>query len=201
MNFDDIKFNDQGLIPVIVQEYLTNEVLMLAYMNKEAIEKTIKEKVACYFSRSRNELWKKGETSGNYQYVKSFFYDCDKDTILLKVEQIGVACHTGNYSCFFNEVFDEKFKQSNILNELFSTILDRKINPKEGSYTNYLFEEGIDKILKKIGEETSEVIIGSKNSKEELIYEASDLIYHLLVLFVNEGVELSDIFNELDKRR
>lgn len=172
---------------------------MLAYMNKDSVKLTLETHIAHYYSRSRKELWKKGETSGNIQEVKGFFYDCDGDTILLKVNQTGVACHTGEYSCFFNNVgAAEDYK--NTLGDLYKVILDRKTNPKEGSYTNYLFNEGVDKILKKVGEESSEVIIGAKNNREELIYEASDLIYHLMVLLVNEGVTLSDIYEELTKR-
>ena len=195
----DIKYNKQGLIPAIVQDVSTKEVLMMAYMNEEAVRLTLDTKIAHYYSRSRQCLWKKGESSGNIQIVEGFYYDCDGDSILLKVNQKGVACHTGSYSCFFNEVLKEE-NIYDILPKLYETILDRKENPKEDSYTNYLFKEGIDKILKKIGEESAEVIIGAKNSKEELIYESSDLIYHLLVLFVNEGITLGDIYKELKKR-
>ncbi len=195
----NIKYDEKGLVPAIVQDDASGKVLMLAYMNEEAVNLTIEKKLAYYFSRSRQKLWLKGETSGHYQHVKSFHYDCDNDTILLKVKQIGVACHTGSFSCFFNEVFDES-SQENTIDRLYETIMDRRINPKEDSYTTYLFKEGIDKILKKIGEESSEVIIGAKNSKEELIYESSDLIYHLMVLLVNEGITLTDIYGELKKR-
>ena len=195
----EIKYNKDGLVPAIAQDVSTGEVLMLAYMNEEAVRLTLESRIAHYYSRSRKSLWKKGETSGNFQEVKGFYYDCDGDTILLKVNQVGVACHTGSYSCFFNEVLGAK-NSSDTLPELYKVILDRKINPKEGSYTNYLFEKGIDKILKKIGEESAEVIIGAKNNRGELVYESSDLIYHLLVLLVNEGVTLDDIYNELDKR-
>lgn len=204
MNIDklieDIKFDDNGLVPTIVQDINTNKVLMLAYMNAESIRKTLQEKIACYYSRSRKELWKKGETSGNIQKLKGFYYDCDKDSILILVDQVGVACHTGNYSCFFNEIigYDNK---TNVLKDLYLLIENRKNTPVEGSYTNYLFEKGLDKILKKVGEETSEVIIGAKNKdKEELVYEMSDLVYHLLVLMVNEGVSINDIKEELEKR-
>lgn len=196
----EIKFDDRGLVPAIAQDINTKEVLMLAYMDKLAIEKTLEEKIAHYYSRSRDKLWKKGETSGNIQIVKEFSYDCDADTILLKVEQVGVACHTGSYSCFFNNVLELQ-DESNILKSLYDIIEDRKNNPKEG-YTDYLFKKGLDKILKKVGEETSEVIIGAKNkNKEELIYEISDLVYHVLVLMVNEGVKMEDIKKELEKRR
>lgn len=198
---EEIKFDNRGLIPAIVQDVNTNKVLMLAYMNEEAIKKTLEEKVAHYYSRSRKKLWKKGETSGNIQKLKGFYYDCDKDSILILVEQVGVACHTGNYSCFFNQVLKEESKKEDVLMELYTLIQDRKNNPKEGSYTNYLFQKGLDKILKKVGEETSEVIIGAKNkNKEELIYELSDLIYHSLVLMVSEGISIDDIKKELTKR-
>lgn len=199
---EEIKFDNMGLVPAIVQDINTNKVLMLAYMNEEAIKKTLEEKVAHYYSRSRKKLWKKGETSGNIQKLKGFYYDCDKDSILILVEQVGVACHTGNYSCFFNQVLKEESKKEDVLMELYTLIQDRKNNPKEGSYTNYLFQKGLDKILKKVGEETSEVIIGAKNkSKEELVYEISDLVYHLLVLLINEEVTIEDIKNELKNRR
>ena len=197
----NIKFDDNGLVPAIVQDINTKEVLMLAYMNEESIKKTIDEKNAYYYSRSRKKLWKKGEISGNIQIVKGFYYDCDGDTILLKVEQVKVACHTGEYSCFFNEVIRYENNDNTLIN-LYNLIEDRKINKKEGSYTNYLFEKGIDKILKKIGEESSEVIIGAKNNnREELIYEISDLVYHLFVLMVNENIKLEDIKKELRLRR
>lgn len=204
---NEIKFDNKGLVPAIAQDVNTGKVLMLAYMNKEAVEKTLNEKIAHYYSRSRQEIWKKGETSGNIQKIKGFYYDCDKDTILIKVEQVGVACHTGNYSCFFNEVLNEDKKENfqnneDVLKELYLSITDRKNNPKEGSYTNYLFREGIDKILKKVGEESAEVIIASKNeSKDEMIYEISDLVYHVIVLMINQGVAIEDIKKELVKRR
>lgn len=195
----DIKYNRDGLVPAIAQDISTGEVLMLAYMNEESVKLTLETNIAHYYSRSRKKLWKKGETSGNIQEVKGFYYDCDGDTILLKVNQKGGACHTGSYSCFYNKVKETKDYQNTIA-ELYKTILDRRTNPVEGSYTNYLFQEGIDKILKKVGEESAEVIIGAKNNPEELIYESSDLIYHLLVLLVNQGVTLGDIYEELMKR-
>lgn len=195
-----LKFNEQGLIPCITQDFYTNEVLMLAYMNIEAITKTLDSKKVTYFSRSRNELWTKGETSGHFQELKSMFYDCDQDTILVKVIQTGVACHTGERTCFFNEVVNEN-DSSLIIDTLYNTILERYKTREEGSYTTYLFTEGVDKILKKVGEETAEVIIGAKNnSKEELIYETSDLVYHMIVLLVNQGVTINDIKSELLKR-
>lgn len=195
----DIRYDEKGLIPAIAQDIATGEVLMLAYMNKEAVDLTLETGIAHYYSRSRKSLWKKGETSGNIQKVRGFYYDCDGDTILLKVDQTGVACHTGSYSCFFNRVMGDE-SQMNTLSRLYGTIAERKANPKEGSYTNYLFKEGIDKILKKIGEESAEVIIGAKNSRKELVYEASDLIYHLMVLLVDQGVTLDDIYGELKGR-
>lgn len=199
---DEIKFDDKGLVPAVVQDIKTKKVLMLAYMNKESIKKTFEEGLVHYYSRSREKLWKKGETSGNIQKLKSFYYDCDKDSLLIEVEQVGVACHTGNYSCFFNEVLKIENQQRDVIEELYFLLKDRKEKPKEGSYTNYLFREGLDKILKKVGEESSEVIIGAKNrNKEELIYEISDLVYHVLVLMVNEDVFIDDIKEELISRK
>ncbi len=199
---EEIKFDDRGLVPAITQDAETQKVLMLAYMNKESIRKTLEERETWYFSRSRQKLWKKGETSGNIQKVKGFYYDCDKDSILLVVEQRGAACHTGEFSCFFNEALKPENGKTDILKELYGLLEDRKKNPIEGSYTNYLFEKGLDKILKKVGEETSEVIIAAKNkSKEELVYELSDLVYHVLVLMVNENVGIEDIKEELISRR
>lgn len=195
----EIKYDENGLIPAIAQDVATGRVLMLAYMNEKAIKLTLETRIAHYYSRSRQSLWKKGETSGNIQKVEGFYYDCDGDTILLKVNQKGVACHTGSYSCFFNKVIEDE-SEENILAKLYEVILDRKENPRKGSYTNYLFQEGIDKILKKIGEESAEVIIGAKNTNEELVYEASDLIYHLMVLLVNQGLPLGDIYKELQTR-
>ena len=197
-----LKFNENNLIPVVVQDANTKEVLMLAYMNKEAMQKTLTEKKAIYYSRSRQKLWTKGETSGNTQKVVGFYYDCDKDTILLLVKQKGVACHTGNYSCFFNEIFsDEEVLKSEFLERLYKLIEDRKHNPKEGSYTNYLFDKGLDKILKKVGEESAEVIIGAKNeNKNEVVYEISDLVYHVLVLMVYLNLNIEDIKEELKYR-
>lgn len=211
----NLKFNGHGHIAAIVQEEETKEVLMFAYMNQEALEKTIETGKAHYYSRSRQKLWLKGEESGHFQLVKKIQYDCDADALLLTVEQVGGACHTGRKSCFFNEVkgtkvmqddekvFDEKeVYSSKILKDLYQTIAYRKVNPKEGSYTNYLFEKGVDKILKKVGEETAEVIIAAKNpGNEELIYEASDLLYHLMVLLVEKETNLEDVFKELESRK
>jgi len=198
---DEINFDEKGLVVAVAQDYITNEVLMVAYMNKEALEITLQENKACYFSRSRQSLWRKGETSGHTQNLKGLYYDCDADALLIKVEQIGCACHTGAYSCFFNKVYEENITDQSILNKVYNQIINRKENPVEGSYTNYLFDKGLDKILKKVGEETSEVIIGAKNkNKDELVYELSDLIYHSLVLMVSEGVTINDIKKELTKR-
>ncbi len=197
----EIKFNDKGLVVAVTQDYKTNEVLMVAYMNKEAIDITLQEKRACYFSRSRNCLWRKGDTSGHVQHLKGFYYDCDADAILLKVEQLGNACHTGAFSCFYNKVYEDDITDKSIINKVYNQIINRRDKPKEGSYTNYLLDQGLDKILKKVGEETSEVIIGAKNkNKEELIYEMCDLIYHSLVLMVSEGITIEDLQKELTKR-
>lgn len=196
----DIKYNSDNLVPVIVQDYISKEVLMLAYMNEEALEKTIESKEMVYFSRSRNTLWKKGETSGNVQYLKELSFDCDNDTLLAKVEQVGSACHTMNRSCFYRNIMSIEQVDNNIFENLFALIKDRKNNLDKG-YTSYLFEKGLDKILKKIAEEAGEVIIASKNNNTETIYEISDLIYHLFVLMVNNGIELDDIYKELSSRR
>jgi len=202
MDLSKLKFDDKGLIPAIVQDVYTNEVLMLAYMNGQSIEKTLETKTTWFFSRSRNELWNKGATSGNTQQVVSMSYDCDADTILLKVIQKGNACHTGERSCFFNSVFNEPTDDfSGIIYKIYNRVVDRRDNPKEGSYTNYLFDKGIDKILKKVGEETAEVIIASKNEgKDELIYESCDLIYHMIVLLIEKGVSIDELKKELNER-
>lgn len=198
-----VRYNADGLIPVVVQDEETNEVLMLAYMNHEALLKTLDEKVAWYYSRSRQTLWKKGETSGHVQQVVSLSLDCDQDTILMRVIQDGVACHTNRMSCFFNDVTSDGKKTNKwIVDELYALIETRQKNPDKGAYTTYLFEKGIDKILKKVGEETAEVIIAAKNrSKDEMVYEISDLVYHMLVLMVESGVSINDIRKELEKRR
>jgi phosphoribosyl-ATP pyrophosphohydrolase/phosphoribosyl-AMP cyclohydrolase len=200
----ELKFDDKGLIPAIVQDIHSKKVLMLAYMNDESLRKTMATGTTWFFSRSRQELWHKGETSGNIQHVKKVSYDCDGDALLIEVDQQGVACHTGNYSCFYREILnhlneDEDIR--NILIKLAETIKDRKLNPKEGSYTNYLFENGIDKILKKVGEESAEIIIAAKNpSKDELVYEICDFVYHLMVLMEIRDVSTEDIRRELSKR-
>ncbi|ADQ06983.1 phosphoribosyl-ATP diphosphatase [Caldicellulosiruptor hydrothermalis 108] len=198
-----LKFDQNGLVPVIVQDSLTGEVLMLAYMNREALELTIQTGYMHYFSRSRNKIWKKGETSGNVQKLESLFLDCDGDTLLAIVEQTGVACHTGNKTCFFSALEGDKKKiTTDIIFELMKTINERKQNKVEGSYTCYLFEKGLDKILKKIGEEATEVVIGAKNGqKEEIIYEISDLMYHLSVLLAYFNLDWTDILKSLEERR
>ena len=204
MSFDEFNLNADGMIPVIVQHYKTGEVLMMAYMNEEAFETTVKTGKMTYFSRSRNELWIKGETSGHYQYVKSLTIDCDKDTLLAKVDQVGVACHTGNQTCFFTPIVGNDMDETNplkVFESVYDTILDRKLNPKEGSYTNYLFDKGIDKILKKVGEEATELVIAAKNpNPEEIKYELSDFLYHAMVLMVERGVTWEDITKELADR-
>ncbi len=205
MAFSEFKTDANGLVPVVVQDYKTSEVLMVAYMNEEAYNKTIATGRMTYFSRSRNELWVKGETSGHYQFLKELRIDCDNDTILAKVHQLGAACHTGNVSCFFTELCRKEYSNYNplsVLTEDYNIILDRKVNPKEGSYTNYLFDKGIDKILKKCGEEATEITIAAKNpDKEELKYEIADYLYHLMVLMVECDVDWNDIVKELANRR
>lgn len=204
ISWENLKKNSDGLIPVIVQDYTTNDVLMCAYMNEEAFHATINCGKMTYYSRSRQELWMKGETSGHIQYVKELTADCDFDTILAKVSQVGVACHTGNPSCFFNEIVKKEYIEKNPL-KVFETVYNiieyRKNNPKEGSYTNYLFDKGIDKILKKVGEECTEIVIAAKNpDPEEIKYEISDFLYHVMVLMVEKGVTWEEITQELAQR-
>ncbi len=202
--FSEFKLNSDGLIPVVTQEYKTGKVLMVAYMNEEAFNETIRSGRMTYWSRSRQELWKKGDTSGHYQYVKSLDIDCDKDTILAKVVQIGAACHTGNESCFFTNLISRSYDTTNpmtIFDEVMATIIHRKENPKEGSYTNYLFDKGIDKILKKVGEEATEIVIAAKNpDSDELKYEICDFLYHMMVLMAERGVTWKEITKELAGR-
>ncbi len=204
ISFSQLKTDSNGLVPVVVQDYRTNEVLMLAYMNEEAFNHTIETGRMTYYSRSRNELWEKGLTSGHFQYVKSLDIDCDSDTILAKVYQVGAACHTGKRSCFYTNVYKKDYKENNphkVFEDVYNVILDRKENPKEGSYTNYLFDKGIDKILKKVGEEATEIIIAAKNpNKEEIKYEISDFLYHVMVLMAEKGVSWEDITTELSRR-
>ena len=200
-NIEKLKFDEKGLIPAIVIDYYTKEVLTLAYMNKESLEISLKEEKTCFYSRSRNELWRKGETSKNYQHIQSIKSDCDNDALVVEVIKDGPACHTGAESCFMNEIYEKENYRDFSIYKLYELIKGRKINMTEGSYTTYLFNSGIDKILKKIGEESSEVIIGAKNdSKEEIIYELADLFYHSLVLMVEKNITLNDIKEELAKR-
>ncbi|MDR1170358.1 MAG: bifunctional phosphoribosyl-AMP cyclohydrolase/phosphoribosyl-ATP diphosphatase HisIE [Prevotellaceae bacterium] len=196
----ELKFDENGLIPAIVQDYYSKAVLTLAYMNVESLAISIAEKRTCFYSRSRKELWRKGETSGNIQHVVSIYADCDGDALVVEVIKDGPACHTGAETCFGAPVFVSDEVRRFSLGSLFELLAERnKIRP-HGSYTTYLFEKGLDKILKKIGEESTEVIIGAKNSREELVYEISDLIYHLMVLMVNQGIEIRDIVDELASR-
>ena len=206
--WQELKKNSDGMVPVIVQDCRTDAVLMQAYMDEEAYEATIHTGKMTYFSRSRGQLWVKGETSGHFQYVKSLYTDCDYDTILAKVVQIGPACHTGSYSCFFNEILSAPegdgelpHNPAKVFEEVFGVIQDRKAHPKEGSYTNYLFDKGIDKILKKVGEECTEIVIAAKNpDKEEIKYEISDFLYHVMVLMAEKGVTWEEITRELARR-
>lgn len=227
---NELKFDEKGLIPVVTQDNRTDEVLMVAYMNREALEKSLETGTIHYWSRSRNKLWLKGETSGHFQYIKSISYDCDGDTLLIKAEQKGAACHTGHHSCFYRKMNmgdvnkpvtgvvegedDNSTKTagggqnasdtdlSGVIQEVYNVVADRKANPREGSYTNYLFEKGLDKILKKVGEETAEVIIASKNKNgSEIKGEIADLLYHLCVLMVERGLKLEDVYKELAGRR
>ena len=203
--WSDLKVNADGLVPVIVQDYQTNEVLMLAYMNEEAFNMTMRIGKMTYYSRSRQELWIKGMTSGHTQYVKSLTADCDYDTILAKVSQVGgIACHTGAPNCFFNEIVKKEYIERNplkVFESVYEVIADRKEHPKEGSYTNYLFDKGIDKILKKVGEEATEIVIAAKNpDNEEVKYVISDFLYHMMVLMVEKGLTWEDITRELAQR-
>ena len=199
---DALKFNDSGLIPVIAQDYKTKDVLMHAYMNRESLIKTLTDGKMCYYSRSRGELWVKGATSGHTQWVRGAMIDCDADTLLFFVEQTGAACHTGEFSCFHTPLLPDGDKPESILDRLATLINERKAAPVEGSYTGYLFAEGIDKILKKVGEEASEVLIASKNGAvNEIKSETADLIYHLSVLLVYHGLDWQDIYHTLETRR
>ncbi|WP_278712359.1 bifunctional phosphoribosyl-AMP cyclohydrolase/phosphoribosyl-ATP diphosphatase HisIE [Eubacterium ventriosum] len=204
MSFDQFKKNSDGMIPVVVQDYKTDKVLMVAYMNEEAFNLTIKTGKMTYFSRSRNEIWVKGVTSGHFQYVKELSMDCDLDTMLAKVYQAGVPCHTGADTCFFNTLVKKEYDESNpmrVFEDVYNVILDRKKNPKEGSYTNYLFDKGIDKILKKVGEEATEIVIAAKNpDPQEVKYEISDFLYHVMVLMAEKGVSWKEITKELSRR-
>src|SRR5690625_4700418 len=202
VNVAELSFDDNGLIPAVVQDVQTKKVLTLAYMNEASLQKTMETKETWFFSRKRQTLWNKGETSGNKQLVKDIRFDCDNDALLVMVEPLGPACHTGEESCFHNSLFPQnKPIEDNDIALLTDKIKERRSNPKEGSYTTYLFNEGIDKILKKVGEETSEVIIGAKNNdKQEVTWEIADLTYHTLVLMELLDVSVADIKDELRKR-
>ncbi len=194
-----------GLVPVVVQDYKNDEVLMVAYMNEEAYNETLKTGQMHYYSRSRQKQWKKGEESGHFQNLKSMYVDCDKDTLLVKVEQIGAACHTGNRTCFYTNIYEKETARGanplTVFTEVMDVILDRKVNPKEGSYTNYLFDKGLDKILKKLGEEATEIVIAAKNpNPNEVKYEISDFLYHMMVLMAERGITWEEITEELAKR-
>ena len=201
INVNELKFDDKGLIPAIVVDAITKKVLTLAYMNKESLEISLKEGKTCFFSRSRQKLWRKGETSGNFQHIVSITTDCDNDALVVVVEKDGPACHTGTDSCFTKPVFESDELQEFSYQGLMELIEGRKTNKQEGSYTTYLFEKGLDKILKKIGEESTEVIIAAKaEDKKETIYEIADLAYHVMVLMIESGISLEDIHRELASR-
>ncbi len=198
---DKLKFDVNGLIPAVVQDFYTGEVLTVAYMNRESLNITLEEKTTCFFSRSRQTLWRKGETSGNRQHIVSIKADCDYDALVVSVIKDGPACHTGAESCFFNILYNDDKKSGFSIDNLYELIKGRKTDPKDGSYTSYLFNKGLDKILKKVGEESTEVIIGAaKHSKKETIFEISDVAYHLLVLMVEMGITPNDIRSELASR-
>ena len=201
VDMENLKFDEQGLIPAIVQDAVTKQVLTLAYMSRESLAISMEKGLTCFFSRSRKELWLKGETSGNYQHIVSITADCDNDAVVVLVEPDGPACHTGTTSCFTHPVWESEERSAFSLQALMTLIEGRKTEKKEGSYTTYLFEKGLDKILKKVGEESTEVIIAGKaDDKEETIYEISDLTYHLLVLMIQMGISLEDIHRELASR-
>ena len=201
IDINELKFDEKGLIPAIVVDADTKKVLTLAYMNKESLEISLEKELTCFFSRSRNELWLKGETSGNFQHIVNITADCDKDALVIEVKKDGPACHTGSDSCFFERVFESDSLNPFSLDSLMEMLKGRKINKKEGSYTTYLFEKGLDKILKKVGEESTEVIIAAKDDdKKETIYEIADLMYHVMVLMVEMGISVDDVKRELASR-
>ncbi len=201
LNINELKFDEKGLIPAIVVDAKSKKVLTLAYMNRESLEVSMEKGLTCFWSRSRNELWLKGETSGNYQHIVSITADCDGDALVVMVEKDGPACHTGADSCFHDVVYQSEDRHEFSYEGLMALIAGRKTNPQEGSYTTYLFNKGIDKMLKKVGEECTEVIIASKsNDKKETIYEISDLCYHVMVMMIEMGISLEDIFDELASR-
>ncbi len=201
MDINKLKFDEKGLIPAIVVDNESGKVLTLAYMNKESLDISLKEKKTCFWSRSRQELWLKGETSGNYQHIQSITADCDGDALVVKVKKDGPACHTGSDSCFFEEILGTPVNDDFAVADLYKLLLGRKKDMPEGSYTSYLFEKGIDKILKKVGEECTEVIIASKaDDKKETIYEVADLMYHVMVMMVEMGISVDDVMTELASR-
>ena len=201
INIEKLKFDEKGLIPAIVVDAVTKQVLTLAYMNRESLQISIEKELTCFYSRSRQELWLKGETSGNYQHIVSITADCDKDALVVMVEPDGPACHLGTTSCFHNPVYRSDARQEFSYQALFELIRGRKTEKKEGSYTTYLFEKGLDKILKKVGEESTEVIIAAKSEdRKETIYEIADLAYHVMVLMIEAGISLEDIHRELASR-
>ena len=201
VDINNLKFDENGLIPAIVVDAKTKKVLTLAYMNSDSLKISIEKKLTCFWSRSRQELWLKGETSGNFQHIVSITADCDNDALVVMVEPDGPACHKGTVSCFENVIWENDDLHEFSLDGLMQLIKGRKTDKKEGSYTTYLFEKGIDKILKKIGEESTEVIIAAKaNDKKETIYEIADLAYHVMVLMIEQGISLEDIHNELASR-
>ena len=201
LNIEELKFNSEGLIPAIVVDSITKKVLTLAYMNKESLQISMERGLTCFWSRSRKELWLKGETSGNYQHIVSITADCDKDALVVVVEKDGPACHTGSDSCFENTVWESDQLQEFSYEGLMKLIEGRKTDKKEGSYTTYLFEKGLDKILKKVGEESTEVIIAAKaQDRAETVYEIADLAYHVMVLMIEAGISLEDIHRELASR-
>lgn len=198
ISIKDLKFDKKGLIPAIVVDSLSKKVLTLAYMNEESLEISLQKQLTCFYSRSRNELWLKGETSGNYQHIVSITADCDRDALVVSVEKDGPACHTGTDSCFTAPLFISESKAEFSMDSLYELLESRKRDLPEGSYTTYLFQKGIDKILKKIGEESTEVIIAGKaNDKKETIYEIADLAYHIMVMMVEMGISVDDVRKEL----
>ena len=201
INIDELKFDANGLIPAVVVDSITKKVLTVAYMNRESLETSMEKGLTCFWSRSRQELWLKGETSGNYQHIVSITADCDKDALVIVVEKDGPACHLGTDSCFANPVWQSEEKQEFSLNGLYDMLVGRKNDKPEGSYTTYLFEKGSDKSLKKVGEESTEVIIAAKaDDRDETVYELADLAYHAMVLMVQMGITVEDVHKELASR-
>ena len=201
LNIDELKFDEKGLIPAIVVDSISKKVLTLAYMSRESLKITMEKNLTCFYSRSRGELWLKGETSGNYQHVVSITADCDNDALTVVVEKDGPACHTGTDSCFTKPLYQSEELSEFSLEGLYGLLMDRKAKMPEGSYTTYLFEKGVDKMLKKIGEESTEVIIAGKaNDKKETVYEIADLAYHVMVLMCEMGISVEDVHRELSSR-